>query len=142
MKLHRELLEIHAPVEGVVQQLGIHTVGGVVTAAQTLMEVVPDDVLEAEVHISNRDIGFVNAGQLASVKIAAFPYTRYGYLSGRVSQVSNDSIQDKGGGLVFVARTRVSDNHFKIGAKSLILSPGMEVTAEIKTGKQKVWEYF
>jgi hemolysin D len=136
------LMQLKSPVAGVVQQLNVHTVGGVVTSAQTLMEIVPDDTLEVEAHVSNKDIGFVNPGQNAILKIATFPYTRYGYLTGTVIKVSNDATSDNKLGLVFLARIRIPSNRFKVGSKWLNLSPGMEVTAEIKTGKQKVWQYF
>jgi hemolysin D len=135
-------MQIKSPVAGLVQQLNVHTVGGVVTSAQPLMEIVPDDTLEVEAHISNKDIGFVNPGQSAVVKIATFPYTRFGYLAGRVIKVSNAATSDKKLGLVFLARIRIPSNRFKVESKWLDLSPGMEVTAEIKTGTQKVWQYF
>jgi hemolysin D len=136
------LMHLKSPVAGVVQQLSVHTVGGVVTSAQALMEIVPDDTLEVEARISNKDIGFVNPGQVAVVKIETFPYTRFGYLAGSVIKVSNDATSDKKLGLVFLARIRIPSNRFKVGSKWLNLSPGMEVTAEIKTGQQKVWQYF
>jgi hemolysin D len=136
------LMQLKSPVAGVVQQLNVHTVGGVVTSAQTLMEIVPDDTLEVEAHVSNKDIGFVNPGQSAIVKIATFPYTRFGYLTGTVIKVSNDALSDKKLGLVFLTRIRIPSNRFKVENKWLNLSPGMEVTAEIKTGQQKVWQYF
>jgi hemolysin D len=138
---HQEM-SIRSPVAGVVQQLAVHTVGGVVTTAQSLLEVVPDDALEVEARISNRDIGFVDPGQRATVKIATFPYTRFGYLEGTVIKVSNDAISDKKNGLVFLARIRIPSNHFQANRKSINLSPGMEVTAEVKTGRQRVWQYF
>ena len=69
-------MKLTAPVAGTVQQLAIHTVGGVVTQAQALMEIVPDDALEVDANIDNKDIGFVNVGQDAVVKVATFPYTR------------------------------------------------------------------
>jgi len=125
-----------------VQQLNVHTVGGVVTSAQAVMEIVPDDTLEVEARIGNKDIGFVNPGQNAIVKIATFPYTRFGYLTGTVTKVSNDATSDKKLGLVFLARIRIPNNRFKVRNKWINLSPGMEVTAEIKTGTQKVWQYF
>src|SRR4029079_12337311 len=82
-----------APVDGVVQQLAVHTVGGVVTPAQTIAVVVPiDSWLEIEAMVSNRDIGFVYAGQEAEVKIDTFNFTRYGLLHGRVLHVSHDAI--------------------------------------------------
>jgi hemolysin D len=136
------LMQLKSPVAGVVQQLNVHTVGGVVTSAQTLMEIVPDDTLEVEAQVSNKDIGFVNPGQSAVVKIVTFPYTRYGYLTGTVVKVSNAATPDKKLGLVFLARIRIPSNRFKVESKWLNLSPGMEVTAEIKTGQQKVWRYF
>jgi hemolysin D len=136
------LMQLRSPVAGIVQQLNVHTVGGVVTSAQTLMEIVPDDALEVEVRVGNKDIGFVNPGESAIVKVATFPYTRFGYLMGTVIKVSNDATPDKKLGLVFVARIRIPSNRFKVENKWLNLAPGMEVTAEIKTGTQRVWQYF
>ena len=82
-----------APVDGVVQQLAIHTVGGVVTPAQALLVVVPSDSrLEIEAMVSNRDIGFVHAGQEAEIKVDTFNFTRYGLLHGEVLSVSQDAV--------------------------------------------------
>ncbi|MGC0155804.1 HlyD family type I secretion periplasmic adaptor subunit [Chromobacterium vaccinii] len=131
-----------APVAGTVQQLAIHTVGGVVTQAQALMEIVPDDALEVDANIDNKDIGFVNVGQDAVVKVATFPYTRYGYLTGKVVKVSNDAVQDKRLGLVFPARIRLNQSRIKVENKWVSLSPGMAVTVEVKTGQRRVAEYF
>lgn len=136
------LMKLTAPVGGIVQQLNVHTVGGVVTSAATLMEIVPDDTLEVEANVSNKDIGFVDAGQESVVKLATFPYTRFGFLTGTVIKVSNDATQDKKLGPVFLARIRIPGNRFKVENKWVNLSPGMEVTAEIKTGRQAVWQYF
>jgi len=138
----RGFMQLKSPVAGVVQLLNVHTVGGVVTGAQTIMEIVPDEALEVEAHVSNKDIGFVNPGQSAIVKIATFPYSRFGYIEGTVIKVSNAAQSDKKLGLVFPARIRIPSNRFQVNGKWVNLSPGMEVTAEIKTGKQKVWQYF
>ena len=82
-----------APVDGVVQQLAVHTVGGVVTPAQSLLVVVPSDSrLEIEAMVSNRDIGFVHAGQEAEIKVDTFNFTRYGLLHGEVLTVSQDAV--------------------------------------------------
>ena len=97
------LQQLTAPVDGVVQQLAIHTVGGVVTPAQSLLVVVPSDSrLEIEAMVSNRDIGFVQPGQEAEIKIDTFNFTRYGLLHGQVLSVSQDAIvrdrqQDRSG---------------------------------------------
>ena len=138
----QKLMSLTAPVSGTVQQLAIHTVGGVATAAQALMEIVPDDAVEVEANIENKDIGFVKAGQDATVKIEAFPYTRYGYLSGKVISVSNDAVQDKKLGLTFVAHIRLPTNRILANDQWINLTPGMAVTAEIKTGKRSVAHYF
>ena len=87
------LQQLTAPVDGVVQQLAVHTVGGVVTPAQALLVIVPTDSrLEIEAMVSNRDIGFVQAGQDAEIKIDTFNFTRYGLLQGEVLSVSQDAI--------------------------------------------------
>ncbi|MGI4813662.1 MAG: HlyD family type I secretion periplasmic adaptor subunit [Janthinobacterium lividum] len=138
----QKLMSLTAPVAGTVQQLAIHTLGGVATAAQSLMEIVPDDAVEVEANIQNKDIGFVRVGQTASVKIEAFPYTRYGYLAGKVISVSNDAVQDKKQGLTFPTRIRLPTNRIDVDGKWINLTPGMEVTAEIKTGTRSVAQYF
>ena len=136
------LLTLSAPVSGTVQQLTVHTLSGVVTTAQAVMEIVPDDSVEVEANIENKDIGFIKEGQEATVKIEDFPYTRFGYLKGKVTSVSNDATQDKKLGLTFVAHVLLPTNKFKIEDKFIDLTPGMEVTAEIKTGTQSVAHYF
>jgi hemolysin D len=138
----QKLMSLTAPVTGTVQQLQIHTLGGVATTAQSLMEIVPDDTLEVEANIENKDIGFVKVGQSAMVKIEAFPYTRYGYLTGKVISVSNDAVQDKKLGPTFVAHIRLPTNRILANGQWIHLTPGMEVTAEIKTGKRSVAHYF
>ncbi|QIE26964.1 Leukotoxin export protein LtxD (plasmid) [Caballeronia sp. SBC1] len=136
------LLSLSAPVSGTVQQLAAHTLGGVVTTAQSLMEIVPDDTLEVEAQLQNKDIGFVDAGQAVAVKVEAFPYTRYGFITGTVVSVSNDAVQDKKLGLTFPVRIRLSTNRIRVEKKWIRLTPGMEVTADIKTGKRSVAGYF
>ena len=135
-------MRLTAPVAGTVQQLNVHTVGGVVTTAQSLMEIVPDDTLEVEAQVRNQDIGFVNPGQKAMIKIETFPYTRYGYLTGKVLTVSNDAVQDKKAGLVFPAKIQLPTRRFKVDNTWVNLTPGMAVTVEIKTGSQSVASYF
>jgi hemolysin D len=141
-QVRQALMRLVAPVSGTVQQLEVHTVGGVVTTAQDLLEIVPDDSLEVEARLENKDIGFVEVGQPAAVKIDAFPYTRFGYLHGTVESVSNDAVSDKKYGLYFVVRIRLPGKQFPIGHKWVNLTPGMEVKAEIHTGRRRVAEYF
>ncbi|MEK7893094.1 HlyD family type I secretion periplasmic adaptor subunit [Burkholderia contaminans] len=136
------LMSLAAPVSGTVQQLAVHTLGGVVTTAKSIMEIVPDDALEVEATIENKDIGFVKTGQRAAVKVESFPYTRYGLLEGEVISVANDAAQSKREGLVFTARIRLKTNRIRIDDRWVALTPGMAVTADIRTGKQSVAQYF
>lgn len=137
------LLSLTSPVDGTVQQLAVHTVGGVVTPAQALMVIVPQSrQLEAEVFLENKDVGFVANSQDVEVKIETFPYTKYGTVPASILSVSNDAIQDEKKGLVFSARVRLSRSEIMADGKPVNLSPGMAIMAEIKTGKRRVIEYF
>ncbi len=137
------LMRLTAPVGGTVQQLAVHTVGGVVTPAQPLMVIVPhDNVLEVDALLPNKDIGFVNPGQIAEIKVETFPYTRYGTLHGTVTQVSSDAIQDDKLGLVYATRVKLARDTIQVENKAVRLTPGMAVTVEVKTGTRRVVEYF
>lgn len=137
------LMHLTAPVAGTVQQLAVHTVGGVVTPAQPLMVIVPrDNVLEVEAMLPNKDIGFVNPGQDAEVKVETFPFTKYGTLHGRITQVSSDAIQDEKLGLIYSTRVKMDKDTLQVENKTVRLTPGMAVTVEVKTGTRRVIEYF
>ncbi|WP_243350963.1 HlyD family type I secretion periplasmic adaptor subunit [Stenotrophomonas acidaminiphila] len=137
-----ELMQLRAPVDGTVQQLAIHTVGGVVTPAQALMAVVPNqESLEVEATVLNKDIGFVRPGQSVTLKVESFPYTRYGYLEGTVETVSHDAAQDEQLGLVFLARVRMRRADLMVDGVKVALTPGMSLSAEIKTGKRRLIDY-
>jgi hemolysin D len=157
------LQRLTAPVDGVVQQLAIHTVGGVVTPAQALMVIVPNDSrLEIEAMVSNRDIGFVHTGQEAQIKIDTFNFTRYGLLRGEVLSVSQDAIirdqpqdrsgdrrpggqtdssEPKGQELNYSARISLDRTKMQVEERTVDLSPGMAVTVEIKTGTRTILSY-
>lgn len=140
---HSRLMHLTAPVSGVVQQLAVHTVGGVVTPAQSLMVIVPyDNTLEIEAMLPNKDIGFVNPGQDAEVKVEAFPFTKYGILHGKITQVSSDAIADEKLGLIYATRVHLDKDTLNVGNKIVRLTPGMAVTVEVKTGTRRVIEYF
>lgn len=138
-----KLMTLTAPVDGTVQQLAVHTVGGVVTEAQPLMMIVPkDNPIEVEAFVENKDIGFVNPGQEAVVKIETFPFTKYGTIDAKVSGVSGDAVNDEKRGLIFPARVHLERATIQVENKTVNLSPGMAVTVEVKTGKRRVIEYF
>jgi len=132
-----------APVDGVVQQLAVHTVGGVVTPAQTLMVIAPSDYqAEVEAMLENRDVGFVRAGQHVEVKVDTFPFTRYGTIPGTVTFVSSDAVQDEKRGLVFQARVKLDKPALRVDERDVSLTPGMAVTAEIATARRRVIDFF
>lgn len=138
-----KLMTLTAPVDGTVQQLAVHTVGGVVTPAQQLMMVVPkDNPIEVEAYVENKDIGFVNPGQEAVAKIETFPFTKYGTIDAKVTHVSNDAVNDEKRGLIFPARVNLARATIRVENKTVNLSPGMAVTVEIKTAQRRVIEYF
>jgi hemolysin D len=161
-----DLQTLRAPVDGTVEQLSVHTIGGVVTPAQALMVIIPDgSELEVEAMLPNRDVGFVHAGQPAEVKVEAFTYTRYGLLHGSVEGVSRDALRttdrdpppgadrDRSTGgpgdprdagrseSAYVARVSLGAKVVQTELGALPLEPGMAVTAEIKTGRRRVIDY-
>ena len=170
--LHEQLLQaaekfklqtLTAPVDGTVQQLAVHTEGGVVTPAQVLMSIVPaDSHLEIEAMVSNRDIGFVHAGQEVHVKVDTFNFTKYGLLHGEVISVSQDSVlrdkadksgdkqvigaenetsEPKGQELLYAARVALDQTQMQVDDEVVNLIPGMAVTVEIKTGSRHIISY-
>ena len=158
-----KLQALKAPVDGTVQQLAVHTIGGVVTPSQELMVVVPaNSRLEIEANIPNRDIGFIQAGQEAEIKVDTFNFTKYGLIHGHVLSFSQDSIkrpkpsdpakeksassvadtsEPQGQEMVYQARISLDQTDMLIDGKRVQLSPGMAVTAEIKTGSRSVLSY-
>jgi hemolysin D len=136
------LTQLTAPVAGTIQQLAVHSIGGVVTPAQPLMIVVPDSAqVTAEVSVANLDIGFVNAGQQAEVKLETFAYTKYGTVPARVEIVTADAVTDEKKGSFYPATLVLSVRDMNIDGKRVPISPGMNITAEIKIGQRRVIEY-
>ena len=138
------LQTLPSPIDGVVQQLAVHTVGGVVTPAQPLLIVVPQDhPVEVEAQVENKDVGFVQEGQDVEIKIETFPFTIYGTIPGKVLSVSDDAVplDKEKGGLVYATRVSMDRSTMQVEGKEVRLSPGMAVTVEIKTGRRRVMEY-
>jgi hemolysin D len=158
----KNLQRLTAPIDGMVQQLQVHTIGGVVTPAQSLMLVVPTESrLEVEAMISNRDIGFVQVDQDVAIKVDTFSFTRYGMLHGKILSISQDAIarnkpperlaeaagaetassEPKGQELVYAARIAIDRTHIDIENTRVNLSAGMAVTGEVKTGSRSLISY-
>lgn len=160
---HSKLLQLKAPVDGTVQQLTVHTIGGVVQAAQPLMLIVPTQKqVEVEAFLENKDIGFIHEGQPAAVKIDAFDYSKYGTVPAIVTHVSRDAIaegkqedgsqnpsgdgtsSDKGTNgvkLRYSTKVTLDRTTMDVDGQPMPLSDGMSVNVEIKTGTRRVIEY-
>lgn len=163
-----ERTRLTAPISGTVQQLAVTTVGQVVAPGQALLTIVPSDSpIEIEAMIQNQDIGFVEPGQPAVVKIESFPFTRYGTINGAVLKVSRDAVDEReamtlsdpkstvkpqagttttaelpaGQNLVFPATISLSKWFINVDGKEIPLSPGMAVTVEIRTGQRRALDY-
>ena len=135
----RQQLLITAPVTGTVQELAVHTLGAVVAPAQALLKIVPEQAaIEVEALLPNRDIGFVNEGQLAEVKIDTFNFTKYGLIDAELVNISNDAVEDQQLGWVFKLRLQLEQDSIAVEDKWVKLSPGMATTAEIKYGQAAI----
>ncbi|MES9822002.1 MAG: HlyD family type I secretion periplasmic adaptor subunit [Candidatus Thiodiazotropha sp.] len=134
---------LYAPVSGQVQELVVNTEGGVVTEAEPLMKIVPDEAsLVVEVFLENKDIGFVEKHMPAEVKIYTFPFTKYGVVEAEVENISDDAIFDEKRGFTYSMLLAMKKKTIDVDGKEVRLMPGMEVTAEIKTGERRLIEYF
>jgi len=154
---------LHAPIDGTVQQLAIHTIGGVVTPAESLLAIVPSEGgLVVEAAVQNRDVGFISAGQTVRVKVEAFSFTLYGLIDGQVIDVTRDAVSpaandkknnkagqndgdnvgsDGNSGPVYLARIALSQDWMMTENGKVSLTPGMAVTAEIQTGERRLISY-
>jgi len=150
-----------APIDGTVQQLAIHTIGGVVTPAESLLAIVPDDdSLVVEAIVQNRDVGFITAGQTVRVKVEAFNFTLYGLIDGKVLDVTRDAVshpandkkngqnsdQNDGdnvanSGPVYLAHIALSQDWMMTENGKVPLTAGMAVSAEIQTGQRRLISY-
>ncbi|MEB6378584.1 HlyD family type I secretion periplasmic adaptor subunit [Leclercia adecarboxylata] len=133
---------VTSPVRGVVQQLMVNTIGGVIQPGNDLVEIVPlDDKLLVEARIRPQDIAFLRPGQEATVKFTAYDYTIYGGLKGTLEQISPDTVTDKDGKSFYVIRLRTDKNHLGTDEKPLLIIPGMVASVDIITGKKTVMAY-
>jgi len=136
------LQNLFAPIDGSIQQISATTIGGVVTPAQTLMIIVPDDdELEVEARILNKDIGFVRVGQVVELKIETFLFTRYGLIEGIVTSISQDAIMDDRQIPVFSTRILPVRTTMRIDGRDIPLTAGMTTTVEIKIGSRRLIDY-
>ncbi len=137
------LSRITAPIGGRVCQLAVHTVGGIVTSAQPLLEIVPEDTeLQVEAWAANKDIGFIQQGQRAEVKVETFSFQKYGTIGAKVADISPDAVDDKEKGRVYRVLLSIDKNSFNVDNREVALTPGMSASGEIKIRQKRIIEFF
>jgi adhesin transport system membrane fusion protein len=133
---------IKSPMKGIVKNLFIHTIGGVIKPGEDIMEIVPsEEKLLVEVKIKPSDIAFIYYNQKAIVKFSAYNFSIYGGLNGKVVLISPDTIKDKKGRTFYMVRIQTDKNYISYKGKKLKIIPGMTTTVNIITGKKTILDY-
>ncbi|SCU97035.1 RTX toxin membrane fusion protein [Cupriavidus necator] len=141
----RDLQTLRSPIDGIVQQLAVTTVGGVVTQAQPVAIVVPENTaLEVDAQVQNKDIGYVKPGQRVITKVETFDFTRFGYIEGEVQWVGTDAINDQKLGPIYPVRIKLDTmaTPNSVNGRKGALTPGMSVTADIRVDERRMISYF
>ena len=137
------LQKLVAPISGIVQQLAIHTTGGVVQPAQALLVIVPEGAeLIAEANLDNKDAAWVRSGDVVAIKLQAYPFTEYGTVSGILETVSTDAISDDKHGLLYQATASLNKQSLLVDGQNVALAPGMALTMEVRIGQRRILDYF
>lgn len=135
-------LKLRTPVNGTVQQMTVHTINGVAAGAQPLMSIVPEgNDIEVTAYVANKDIGFVQKGQHAYVKVEAFDYTKFGTVPAKVVLISSDVVLDEGKQPAYAVTVLLDQQSINAEGMRKKLAAGMSVTVEIKTGERRLIEY-
>ncbi len=134
---------LRAPVDGIVNELKVYTIGGVAKAGEELLQIVPVDTeIEIEGIFPNSDIGFLKVGQLANIKLDAYPSERFGFLKGRVIDIAADSTKNDAGQWGYVVRIAPESRYLKVGEDRLPIRPGMTATIDVTTDQRRLITYF
>ncbi len=133
---------VTSPVRGIVKQLLVNTIGGVIQPGSDLVEIVPlDDTLLVEARIRPQDIAFLHPGQSAMVKFTAYDYTIYGGLTADLEQIGADTITDDEGNSFYLIKLRTQKSHLGSDQNPLLIIPGMVASVDIMTGKKSILSY-
>ena len=133
---------VRSPVKGIVKQVQINTVGGVIKPGMSLMEIVPvDDSLLIEAKVRPEDVGFIQPDLPAMVKLTAYDFSIYGGLEAQVENISADTILDEEGNSYYLVKVRTNKNYLGTESSPLSIIPGMQSSVDIITGKKTVLDY-
>lgn len=143
IEFKKQQQNIISPVDGYVNTMLVHTIGGIVTPAEKVISIVPaDSPLIIKVSVLDKDIVFVKEGMPVQVKIDTFDFQKYGMIEGKVKKVSKDSVEDEKQGLVYDVFITPVTKSLTVDGKEQPISTGMGLSAEIKTGKRRIIEFF
>jgi hemolysin D len=132
-----------SPVDGIVHQLKLHTIGAVVAPADTLLNIIPQNSgILVEAMLDNKDVGFVKVGDEVAIKIDSFSYTKYGYIKGKISNIGADAVADEKKGFLYPVKISLAESTVLVKDTMVPLVAGMTVSADIKTGSRRVIDYF
>lgn len=143
IQIEKQKQIIKSPIDGYVNKILVHTVGGVVTPAQALMTVVPKNAeMVIKAQVMNQDVGFIEAGMPVSIKVDTYNFQKYGILNGVVTVVSPNSIEDERLGPIYEVYIRPENKTLVVEGKEQSIKFGMSTTNEIKIGKRRIIEFF
>lgn len=143
IQIEKQKQIIKAPIDGYVNRILIHTIGGVVTPAQALLTIVPKDAeLMIKAKVMNKDAGFVEVGMPVSVKVDTYNFQKYGILDGTVTIVSPNSVEDERLGPIYEVYIKPNNTTLMVEGKEQSMKFGMSTTNEIKIGKRRIIEFF
>lgn len=143
IEFKKQQQNIISPVDGYVNTMLVHTLGGIVTPAEKVISIVPaNSPLIVKVSVLDKDIGFVKEGMPVQIKIDTFDFQKYGMIEGVVKKVSKDSVEDEKQGLIYDVYIIPVTKSLLVDGKEQTISIGMGLSAEIKTGKRRIIEFF
>ncbi|PJE78934.1 Type I secretion system membrane fusion protein PrsE [invertebrate metagenome] len=137
-----ERTQVRSPMDGIVKKIHITTIGGIVQPGMDMMEIVPlEDTLLVETQVNPKDIGFLQQGMRAVVKLTAYDFAIYGGLEGKVEHISADTIKNDKGESFYIVRVRTNKNYVGTDTKKLMIIPGMQTNVDIITGEKTLMDY-
>ena len=143
VQLEKQKQYLKSPIEGYVNTIFVHTIGGVVQPAEKIMTVVPKDAKKIiKAQVMNQDVGFIEKGMPVSIKVDTYNFQKYGILDGVVTVVSPNSIEDEKMGPIYEVYIKPKNTTLLVEGKEQTIKYGMSTTNEIKIGKRRIIEFF
>lgn len=143
IQIEKQKQILTSPIDGYVNKVLIHTIGGVVTPAEKIMTIVPKDAkMVIKAKVLNQDVGFIDADMPVSIKVDTYNFQKYGILNGKVTLVSPNSIDDEKLGPIYEVYIEPENTTLLVEGKEQSIKFGMTTTNEIKIGKRRIIEFF